>query len=237
MSTDNRYFCMTTLASVSPLPEETNAERIVAVLRDDIIRLALKPGDPVSESETALRFGVSRQPVREALIRLAQMGLVHVRARKTTRVVPISEEAVHNAGFVREALEVEIMRKAAALADKSWEAALSPLLNAQAEAVAAQDLVAFHALDEAFHRKIAELTGVGFVWDLIDAQKAQLDRVRFMTLDANLALSLSEHREIAQAILVRDATAAETALRTHVGKIAIHLETGRKRFPAYFVVR
>lgn len=228
---------MITQSDFTDLPEETNAERIVALLRDDIVRLALKPGDPVSESEMAVRFGVSRQPVREALIRLSQMGLVTVRARKATRVVPISEQAVLNARFVREALEVEIMRKAAAENHAGWTEALEPLLTGQEEAVAAQDLRGFHALDEAFHRKIAELTGVEFVWDLIDAQKAQLDRVRFMTLDSNLKLSLAEHREITGAILLGEADAAEAVLRTHLGKITAHLKLGRERFPAYFVAR
>lgn len=228
---------MTTLSPTPALLDETNAERIVAVLRDDIVRLTLKPGDPVSESETALRFGVSRQPVREALIRLSQLGLVNVRARKATRVVPISETAVLDARFVREALEVEIMRKAAGAAVTGWEAILSPMIEEQEVAVAAHDLSAFHALDEAFHRKIAELAGVGFVWDLIDAQKAQLDRVRFMTLDSNLALSLDEHKAITRAILVADGARAEAVLRTHLGKITTHLKTGRQRFPDYFVSR
>ncbi|SDG95874.1 GntR family transcriptional regulator [Pelagibacterium luteolum] len=228
---------MTTLSPTPTFLDETNAERIVAVLREDIVRLTLKPGDPVSESETALRFGVSRQPVREALIRLSQLGLVNVRARKATRVVPISEKAVLDARFVREALEVEIMRRAAQMATPGWDRELRLLLGSQEEAVAAQDLSAFHALDEAFHRKIAELAGVGFVWDLIDAQKAQLDRVRFMTLDSNLALSLEEHKAITAAILAGDGAKAEGVLRKHLGKITTHLATGRQRFPDYFVSR
>lgn len=235
MSTDLPMFCMTTL--LLPEDEQTNAERIAHVLRDDIVRLTLKPGDPVSESEIAMRFSVSRQPVREALIVLEQMGLVRVRARRSTRVVPISEQGVRDAAFVRVALEVEIMREAAAKAEPGWADSLTPLLKGQAEAVAAQDLAGFHALDEAFHRKIAELAGVGFVWDLIDAQKAQLDRVRFMTLDSNLALSLAEHEAIMNAILAHDAAKAERQLRVHAGKITTHLETGRQRHPDYFVAR
>ncbi|GGA46124.1 GntR family transcriptional regulator [Pelagibacterium lentulum] len=225
---------MITYAQTISPSEETNAERIVAVLRDEIVRLVLKPGDPVSESEMAVRFGVSRQPVREALIRLAEAGLVSVQARKATRVVRISEKSVLNAKFIREALEVEIMRRAAGLAQPHWRDVLEPLLEQQAVAVLAKDLRTFHALDDAFHRKIAELCEVEFVWDLIDAQKAQLDRVRYMTLDAAIDINLIEHREIAQAIYDRDAGAAETALRNHVGKITSHLALGRQRLPDYF---
>ena len=228
---------MTTLSTPSALPDETNAERIVALLRDDIVKLRLRPGDPVSESEAALRFGVSRQPVREALIRLAQMGLVQVRARKATRVVPISEKAVLDARFIREALEVEIMRKAALAAMPDWADPLTALIESQEAAVAAKDTAQFHALDEAFHRKIAALAAVGCVWDLIDAQKAQLDRVRYLTVGSNLALSLAEHKAIVAAILAHDGAAAEAVLRTHLGKITAHLATGREQFPDYFVAR
>lgn len=226
---------MITFAPTPTPAEETNAERIVAVLRDEIVRLVLKPGDPVSESEMAVRFGVSRQPVREALIRLAEAGLVSVQARRATRVVRISEKSVLNARFVREALEVEIMRQAAARAQRDWREALDPLLEQQAAAVEAKDLRAFHTLDDAFHRKIAELCEVEFVWDLIDAQKAQLDRVRYMTLDAAIDINLIEHRKIAQSIYDNDADAAEAALRAHVGKITSHLALGRQRLPDYFV--
>lgn len=226
---------MITSISAAVTLDETNAERIVANLREDIVKLALRPGDPVSEAETAARFGVSRQPVREALIRLSQMGLVTVRARRATRVVPISEKAVLDARFVREALEVEIVRKAAAMAEPDWAEELSPLIAAQEEAVAASDPARFHALDEQFHRTVAALTGAGFVWELIDAQKAQLDRVRFMTIDSNLALSLTEHKALVAAILAGDGAEAEAVLRKHLGKITEHLARGRERFPTYFV--
>jgi GntR family transcriptional regulator, rspAB operon transcriptional repressor len=226
---------MTTFSALPASPDETNAERIVAQLRDDIVRLALKPGDSVSEGETALRFGVSRQPVREALIRLAQMGLVHVQARKATRVNRIAEQAVRDARFIREALEVETVRKAANVCRKSWHPELATLLNKQAIAVAGQDIAAYHALDEAFHRKIAELADVTFVWGLIDTQKAQLDRVRYLTLDSYLEHSLAEHRAIADAIFAGDSAEAEAVLRKHLGKIEDHLRTGRLRYPDYFV--
>jgi GntR family transcriptional regulator, rspAB operon transcriptional repressor len=235
MSTDkSSAFCMTSATPMIETQMETNAERIMVALRDAIVRLELKPGDPVSESEMGLKFGVSRQPVREALIRLAEFGLVSIRPRRATRVVKISETSVLNARFVREALEVEVMRKAAMSAKPEWAATLHPLLDEQEAAVAALDIDRFHALDERFHHTIAELAGVGFVWDLIDVQKMQLDRVRYMTLSSNLALSLREHRDIAEAILAGNAPLAEATLRRHLGKITDHLIRGRKTHPDFF---
>ena len=90
----------------------TIARRIAEQLRDAIVTMRLKPGDTISESEIASRFGVSRQPVREAFIQLAEQELLRIRPQRPTEVVRISIRGVLNARFVREALEVAVARKA-----------------------------------------------------------------------------------------------------------------------------
>ena len=91
----------------------TIARRIAEQLRDAIVTMRLKPGDTISESEIASRFGVSRQPVREAFIQLAEQELLRIRPQRPTEVVRISIRGVLNARFVREALEVATVRLAA----------------------------------------------------------------------------------------------------------------------------
>ncbi len=86
---------------------------IHAVIRHDIILLRLRPGTRVSENELARRFGTSRTPVREALLRLVDEGLVEVWPQRGTFITPISLLAVRRARFVREAMEVAILRQAA----------------------------------------------------------------------------------------------------------------------------
>ena len=86
---------------------------IYSVLRQDIVALRLMPGEKLSENELAVRFGTSRAPVREALIRLVDDGLIEVRPQRGSFVTRISLRAMERARLVREALEVAIIRRAA----------------------------------------------------------------------------------------------------------------------------
>ena len=90
-----------------------DVETIYQTLRTDIIRMRLRPGERLSEKELGLRFGTSRTPVREAIVRLVDDGLIEVRPQRGTYVARISLQAVQRARFVRSALELAIIREAA----------------------------------------------------------------------------------------------------------------------------
>ena len=158
--------------------EETMAMRVVGALRDEIVTMALKPGDVISESDIAGRYGVSRQPVREAFIRLAQQGLLLIRPKRATVVKKISPDGVRQSRFIRESIEVEIIRRVAGQPGPDAAGVLAGLIADQEKASAADDNRRFHTLDELFHRTLARLAGVEYAWQLIDDHKMQLDRVR-----------------------------------------------------------
>ncbi len=103
----------TTLQTLWQETLETDAvrQRLFQVLRQSIIQMVLAPGQALSEKEIAETFMVSRQPVREAFIRLSEAGLVEVRPQRGTYVVKISQRAVLEARFVREAVEVAIVKQ------------------------------------------------------------------------------------------------------------------------------
>src|SRR5690606_12078408 len=165
--------------------EGTIAFRVVVALRDEIVSMALKPGDVISESDIAARYGVSRQPVREAFIRLAQQGLLLIRPKRATVVKKISPAGVRQRRFIRESIEVEIIRRVAQLEDQARLGVLRQLIDDREGAAAAGDSRQFHQLDEHFLRTWARLAGVEYAWQRIDAQKIQPDRVRYLTLGAN----------------------------------------------------
>ena len=102
------------LQPVEEAVSDTIASRIVAALREEIVTLKLKPGDAISESDIAARYGISRQPAREAFIRLAQQGLLLIRPKRATVVKKISADGVRQSRFIRESIEVEIVRRVAA---------------------------------------------------------------------------------------------------------------------------
>src|SRR5688572_29392837 len=86
--------------------------RVLRELRTAIVTMRLRPGQALSEKDIAARLGVSRQPVREAFIKLSEAGLVTVRPQRGTFVVKISTRQVTDARFVREAVEIAVARKA-----------------------------------------------------------------------------------------------------------------------------
>jgi DNA-binding GntR family transcriptional regulator len=173
--------------------------------------------------------------VREAFIRLAQQGLLLIRPKRATLVKRIAEEGIRQSRFIREAIEVEVVRRVAAAATPETIAALESIMAEQIEASAAHDLVRFHALDEAFHRCLAQAVGADFAWQLVDEHKMQLDRLRFITLPkVDTARVVAEHRGITAAVGAADQAAAEAAIRAHLEKSEGLLQQAKREFPDYF---
>lgn len=215
--------------------KETIASRVVDALRDDIITMGLKPGDVISESDIAGRYGVSRQPVREAFIRLAQQGLLLIRPKRATVVKKISPLGVRQSRFIRESIEVEIIRRVAGQPSHDAADVLAKLIVDQETASDAGDSRRFHTLDELFHRTLARLAGVEYAWQLIDDHKMQLDRVRYLTLGvSSTQRAIAEHKQIVEAVAKADAAAAETAMRAHLARAELLLNQTITDFPDYF---
>jgi DNA-binding GntR family transcriptional regulator len=195
--------------------------QIYDALRDAIVRVAVRPGQAISETEMAASFGVSRTPVREALIRLADEGLIDIYPQAGTFVSRIDLAAVREAQFVRQALETAVAIEAASSASSassaSAGAAFEPILERQERAIRDKDFPAFFASDEDLHRTVFELGGHGATWRLVQAAKSHLDRVRQLEEPPAKTLRemLGQHRAIAGAIRDGDVAAAVDAVREH----------------------
>ncbi len=207
------------LPSLPPAPATTVADQVFNALYKAVVSADLRPGAKISEADVARQFDVSRQPVRDAFFRLSKLGFLLIRPQRATLITKISEEAVFRASFIRIALEVECIRTAAGVAGPAERDALEALIADQENAVAARDAARFHELDDAFHEKICSIAGQGYVWALIQEQKAHMDRVRFLSLASNKQSAFDEHRDMVAAIAAGDADKAEAILRQHLGHI------------------
>jgi GntR family transcriptional regulator, rspAB operon transcriptional repressor len=195
------------------------APQIYQSIRSRIVSAELQPGAPLSEAEVAAEYRVSRQPVREAFIRLAMVGLVQVRPQRGTFVSAITERAVLDARFVREAIEVEIVRLVASAATEDLVAELRLQIDRQ-RAVGPTDAPAFLRLDERFHRTLAEAADKHYAWTVIEEVKAQMDRVRHLSFHPlHIDRLIDQHGGIVEAIAARDPDAAERVMRTHLREI------------------
>lgn len=215
---------------------ESATLRLERELRRAIIELEIKPGTRLSEQEIALRYGVSRQPVREALIGLAKTRLVEIYPQRGTVVARISVQKMMEARFVREAIEVAVVRRACEAFQPQHRVRLDGLIERQAEAAARGDSIAFQRPDELFHMTLAQGAGCGLAWQAIADIKAHMDRVCHLTLGdpSSISALVAQHRAIIAAIDRREPDAAEAAMRLHLAEILKALPTVEARYAELF---
>ena len=205
------------------------------ILRDRIVRGDLMPGARISETELAAEYAVSRQPVREAFIKLAEENLLEIRPQRGTFVRRISLPSVLAAQFVREAVEADIVRALAINPSAELIARLAALLQDQIATADDPDPTDFVALDETFHRAMAEAIGQAPAADILEGLKIQLNRVRYLT-----ARQFSRHEVIAQhsvileALRAHDPDRASAVMRTHLRKILNDLPAIVEAMPECF---
>lgn len=218
------FATITESANFSGLPGRTSRRvrpDIYTQLRDRIVSVALEPGAALSEARIAEGFGVSRTPVREAFQRLAEDGFLDVIPQVGTFVARIHLQTVRDNHFIRETLECRIVELGAQQADAPARRLLKANLVEQSQAVSAGDPDAFFRVDEAMHRLLARVAGHPNAWQVIHQAKAQLDRVRRLSLadPGRSRKRLKEHRAIVGSVADGDAPAAVAAMREHLASI------------------
>lgn len=200
-------------------PTASITPQITRILRERIIRNDLKPGDRISESELARSYGVSRQPVREAFIKLADQGLLEVRPQRGTIVTRIGYFAVLDARFLREAIEADICKILASSPDPELIVELRDQIELQ-QSLPSKEASDFSSLDEQFHRTLAEAAGRGGTWRQIEGLKSQMDRVRYLSLaEFRFGPLIEQHRAVVDRIESGDIAGANAAIRTHLREV------------------
>jgi DNA-binding GntR family transcriptional regulator len=189
-------------------------------IRDDIVTLRLRPGTRLSENELAVRFGTSRAPVREALIRLVEEGLIEVLPQRGSFVSRISLASMERARFVREALEIAIIRRAAerGLSQDAQKRIMAALADQE---LVQMDAEQFTLADDAFHRAFADDIGIASIWSVLEREKAHFDRIRFLSLPVRTPVEalIAQHKDILKAVLGRKPEQAEAAMRVHLSEV------------------
>ena len=177
------------------------SDQVYEALKKAIISLRLPPGTLISENRICRQIGVSRTPVRSAITRLVEDALIEVFPQKGSFVAPIKLSAVRNNHFIRKALEIAVLRRAAEAWTPELAARSRQILKGQAAALADEDVDAFHGLDEEFHRSFCAAADLGGVWSTIQIAKARVDRVHRLASElGRLPLVIVEHGAILDAL-------------------------------------
>lgn len=209
---------------------------VYAQLRDAIVSTSFVPGQRLSETDLALLYGVSRTPVREALVRLRDDRLVEIVPQLGTFVTRISREAVGDAQFVREALECSAVRLATQRGSEERLAALQAIVERQREASVARDVDRFYVFDDEFHRSLCDLSGHGIAWSLSQRAGGHLNRIRrlAMTDPAYIDEMIAEHVGVLDAVRRGQPDEAEHVLREHLRMTLSSLPEIERAHPEYF---
>ncbi|WP_428030930.1 GntR family transcriptional regulator [Ancylobacter sp.] len=219
-----------------PLRAIPASARIYDMLRECIVGGEMLPGASVSEKELAERHQVSRTPIREALLRLAEERLIDIFPQRGTFVSRINVEALRDGMVIREALERVAVRRASARVSDADIAELRLVLDRQEMSERARDWAGFHAGDEEFHRRVAILSGHPNLWRVARQEKVQIDRCRVLHLpmSGRREMVMQEHRAILDALAARDPDAADRAMAEHLGNVLPGLDELLRARPDYF---
>ncbi len=193
--------------------------QVYNILREQIVHAHIAPGTRLSEAEISRHFSVSRQPVREAFIKLRNEGLVVIRPQRGTFVTKISIDAVSDARFVREAIEADIVKLLVDEISPEQIAALRSMIDEQ-QNLNVSETDRFMDLDERFHRSLAEFAGKSSAWKVIASMKAHFDRVRHLSSSQKpMQRLIDQHADVVEAIAAKDLTRAEAAIRYHLREV------------------
>ncbi|HLU02255.1 MAG TPA: GntR family transcriptional regulator [Advenella sp.] len=194
------------------------APQLYQLLRQQIIALELAPGTVLARAELAERYGVSQTPVREALLTLAGELLVDIYPQASTRVSLIDVALARQAHFLRQSLELELVRELAQAHAPGLIDSLLALVQQQDTLRAAEDLSAFSRTDTQFHRMLYQAAGKDALWHLVHSNSGHLDRLRRLHLPVSGKLEriVSDHHMLIQAISDRAPLQAQQRLRDHL---------------------
>lgn len=214
---------------------ENGRDYALRTLRENIINLELKPGSMLSEKDLADEMGLSRTPVREALLDLAKVNIVEVLPQRGSRIALIDYTVVEDFRFTRNLLECAVVELACKLAKREDIRALGE--NLLLEEFNIKNPEKLLQLDNAFHRQLFEIAGKVQTYEMLNSYSVHFDRVRNMALYTLKDIKIVEdHRNMLEAIAEPNGLEARRIMEKHLSRYKVDEKGIRENYPAeYFV--
>ncbi len=217
------------------LPRETGRDYALRNIKENIVNLELAPGSQISENELAAEMGLSRTPVREALIELSRVKIIEIHPQKRSTVPLIDYELVEESRFMRNLLEcavVELDCQMAGPVDLERLSANVRLQNFYLDNYYTNELM---TLDNQFHGILFEIAKKSQIFALMQNIAIHFDRVRSMALSTVKNTKIvQDHEDILQAIGRKDPKAARELMEIHLSRYKIDAADIRAAYPQYF---
>ncbi len=214
-----------------------NSDVVFRDLRRAIITMELVPGTPISEHALTEHYGISRTPVREAILRLAEEGLVDVVPKSGTYVSRIPLSLLRESLVARRALEAVTVRAATERASESDIMRLRSIVLRQQEEIDAGQADLFDLADNDFHAGIAAAGNYPGIWDMVQQIRLQVERYRRLILpqQGRMSNAVGEHSAVLDAIARRDTENAVKRMNEHLNKLQLDIAVFRDLWPDYFI--
>lgn len=225
--------------SLTPLDEYSGslAHKVYMSLKQAILTLSYRPGEMMQKSRICADLGVSRSPVTEAMTRLASEGLVDIIPQTGSFVTRFSMAEIREGAFLREALELAAVERAATTITEEQLVRLRRNLRIQEALMQDGDRTGFHQMDAQMHELILSFTGYRRLATLAETAWIHVNRARHLILPApgRMQATLEEHKAIVAALEARDPQAARDATRHHLSQLIKLLEPLVAERPELFV--
>ena len=214
---------------------ETARDYAMRMLKRNIASLELVPGSMLSENELSAELGLSRTPIREALIELSKIRIVEILHQRGSRIALIDCSLVEESRFLRLVLEKAIIELACQLAptlDFSVAEANVKLQQFYMENQLPEKLM---DLDNDFHREFFRLTNRLQTYQLLDSMALHFDRVRNLSLAVVKDVKIvNDHSSILQAVRAGDQVEAAALVVKHLNRYTVDAQAIRERYSLYF---
>ena len=212
------------------------ASQVLDDLRQKIICLDLLPRTVLSRVDLQTAYGVSSTPIRDALIKLQEEGLVEIYPQHATIVAPIDLGQARQAHFMRRSIEIEIGRSLALNEDKSFIRLLRNHIEEQEMYAQRQFVARFAEADLAFHWTMYQAAQVPDLWVQVRRFSGHIDRIRHLDLPAEGKMTriIADHKAIVEALEQNKVYEAEGAVRDHLSRSIALTGAMKEKNPDYF---
>ena len=218
--------------------QDQQAELAYGALRRGIMEFRFAPGERLSPTAIRERLGVGRTPVREAIVRLRQEGLVVTRPKSGSYVALVDLDAAECARFLRSNTERAVVVECCSRAGEKDIASLRKLLDDQARAMKAHDQRSFFDADNRMHEELYTIAGRRRAWAWLEETNLDLERYRWLHVQARgvgWGSILTEHQELVEAIASKDPEEAAYITVHHLHVMLDERDEVISAFPGYFV--
>ena len=216
-------------------PRETGRDYALRNIKDNIIHLDLAPGSMVSENELAAEMGLSRTPVREALIELSKVKIVEIYPQKGSAVSLIDYSLVEESRFMRKVLECAVVELACEMSTPDDIRRLQENVRLQNFYLEDYSPDMLMDLDNQFHALLFEIAHKEQVYALMENISIHFDRVRSMALSAVKNLKIvQDHENLVEAIAQNNPEDARAQAEMHLSRYKIDAKAIWEKYPGYF---